>query len=94
VTAAQMLPDLTGLDGEEAVQVLDGNGFELHHTTKGGYDQFVHPDGSQVWVKPNGEIVRLGPKIKGRSIKAYRPRFDQYGNRTKSHSTGEKLGNW
>jgi predicted RNA binding protein YcfA (HicA-like mRNA interferase family) len=89
--AAQMLPDLTGWTGVEAVQVIEGTGFAFHHTTRGGYDQFVHPDGSQVWIKPNGEVVRLGPKVKGRASKKYRPRFDQYGNLTKSHSTGEKL---
>jgi len=91
VIAAQTLRDLTGWPGAQAVEALDDAGFEYHHTTRGGYRQWIHPDGSQVWVKPNGEIVRLGPKVKGRSGKAHRPRFDQHGKRTQSHSTGEKL---
>lgn len=89
--AAQTLPDMTGCTGVVAVQTLAEAGFAFHHATRGGYDEFVHPDGSQVWIKPNGEIVRLGPKVKGRTGKKYRPRFGQYGNRTKLHSTGEKL---
>jgi len=77
MSAAQTLPNLTGLTGVEAVQALDEVGFPFHHTTRGGHKQFGHPDGSQVWIKPNGDVVRLGPKVKGRATKKYRARFDQ-----------------
>jgi predicted RNA binding protein YcfA (HicA-like mRNA interferase family) len=91
MNAAQSLPDLTGWTAVQAVQAFEEAGFTFHHTTRGGYNQFNHSDGSQIWVKPNGEVVRLGPKVKGRASKKYRRRFDQHGNQTKLHSSGEKL---
>jgi len=89
--AAQVLPDLTGYKEREAAKALDQAGFVFHHTTAGGYMKYLHDDGSQIWIRPNGEVIRLGVKVKGRGGKGYRPRFDQQGNRTDLHSTGEKL---
>lgn len=74
-----------------AAQTLPDAGFVFRHETKGGYGRLVHEDGSQVWIKPSGDVVRLGPKVKAQSGKKYHPRFDQRGKVTKSHSTGEKL---
>ena len=89
--AVELLPDLTGLPGYGAVTALHEFGFAFVSETKGGYDKYVHEDGSQVWIRPNGEVIRLGPKVKARSGKKYHPRFDQSGHTTKLHSTGEVL---
>jgi|GEM_PF-4815348 len=56
-----------------------------------------HPDGSIIHIRPNGEIVRTGPKIRDMNGKTYRRRYDQYGNKIQfisganTHSTGENL---
>ncbi len=95
--AAQKLPNLTGLILEAAIATLANNGFEFKSTTKGGYQTFEHPDGSVIHIRPNGELVRTGPKIRDMNGKTYRRRYDQYGNQIQfvsganTHSTGENL---
>jgi RHS repeat-associated protein len=85
-SAASALPDLTGLTREAARDILEENGFKNKGTTPGGYEKWYHPDGSRVQIRPDGEIVRTGPKVDG-----YRPRIDAEGNRTDSHNTGERV---
>ncbi|ESP94651.1 RHS repeat domain-containing protein [Pseudoalteromonas luteoviolacea] len=98
--ASQGLPDLTGLSGEVAEDVLGDNGFGKTKTTKGGYQQWDHEDGSQVWVRPNGEIVRTGPKRPQKNNpngKKVRDRYGPDGQQIphepgkETHSTGEKV---
>lgn len=87
--AAQGLPNCTGVPGIKFIKKLSRAGFVSYGKTRGGYLEFRHTDGSVIWIRPNGEIVRLGPKIAGTTGKKYRPRFDQYGEKTHTHSTGE-----
>ncbi len=94
-TAAQELPNLTGKTLSEALIILINQGFQFKTQTQGGYETFQHPDGSQIHIRPNGEIVRTGPKIKAGDGKSYRRRYNQYGNQiefvsgAKTHNTGE-----
>jgi len=91
--AAQSLPDLTGKTSVEADQELEKAGFKQGKTTAGGYQHWKHSDGSEIWIRPNGEIVRVGPKIKSTNTgKLYSPRFGPDGRQLKptdSHNTGE-----
>lgn len=89
--AAQKLPDLSGKSAVQAAEALDDAGFRWKSETKGGYRRYVHADLSEVWIRPNGEVIRLSPKIKRGLEKGYHHRYDQNGNRTPSHSTGEKI---
>lgn len=89
--AVRALLDLTGFTEFGALAVIRGAGFTFLRVTKGGYHKYVHEDGSQIWIRPNGEVIRLGPKVRARDGKKYHPRFDQHGNATKLHSTGEYL---
>ena len=89
---SQVIPDLTGCSRRAACELLWTLGFFLNSETKGGYRKYSHVDGSQVWIKANGDVVRLGPKVTPRGGgKKYRPRFNQRGQRTQSHDTGETL---
>ncbi|HEY6805045.1 MAG TPA: RHS repeat-associated core domain-containing protein [Pyrinomonadaceae bacterium] len=91
-SAAERLPNLTGKTRTEARKILEEGGFENKGTTSGGYEKWYHEDGSRVQIRPNGEVVRSGPKITptGGGPK-YRPRIGQDGNPTSSHNTGEKV---
>lgn len=95
--AAQKLPDLTGKTPSEALTLLFSYGFKFKATTKGGYQTYVHPDGSVIHIRDNGEIVRTGPKLKTSDGKSYRRRYDQNGNQIQfipganTHNTGEIL---
>ncbi|MEG4232192.1 PASTA domain-containing protein [Microcoleus sp. Pol11C3] len=95
--AAQQLPDLTGQILSEAIAILESYGFQFQTSTKGGYQTFEDPDGSIIHIRPNGEIVRTGPKIRGTDGKTYRRRYNLDGNQIKfepganTHSTGEKV---
>ena len=95
--AAQQLPNLTEKTSSEAIATLITYGFYPKATTVGGYQSFAHPDGSIVHIRPDGEIVRTGPKIRGVTGKSYRRRYDQHGNQIKfipgagTHGTGERL---
>lgn len=95
--AAQQLPNLTGKTLIEAIAILNNQGFQFKTKTASGYETYQHPDGSQIHIRPNGEIVRTGPKLQDSSGKSYRRRSDQYGNKIKfipganTHNTGEIL---
>lgn len=89
--AVEGLMNLDGVGPELAIAVLERAGFEYRSETSGGYVKWIHPDRSQVWIRPNGEVVRLGPKVKGSAGKMYHPRYDQHGLRTRLHSTGERI---
>lgn len=78
--ADQQLPNLTGKTRLEARIVLSNHSFQFKSYTAGGYETYDHPDGSAIHLRPNGEIVRTGPKIRGNNGKYYRRRYDQFGN--------------
>jgi beta-lactam-binding protein with PASTA domain len=95
--AAQILVNLTGKNRSEAINILAAQGFQFKTQTIGGYENFEHPDGSIIHIRPTGEIVRTGPKIRGTNGKYYRRRYNQYGEQIKfipgdnTHNTGENL---
>jgi RHS repeat-associated protein len=99
---AENLPDLTGKSGEDAEKALEEAGFERGSKTSGGYERWRNSDGSEIWVRPDGEIVRLGPKEipEGKTFgkdKMYRPRYGPNGKRLgpgDSHNTGEILSGY
>lgn len=96
-SAAQQLPKLTGKTRSQAIAILNDRGFQFTTRTAGGYETFEHPDGSRIHIRPNGEVVRTGPKIRGENGKSYRRRYDPSGNQiqfipgTNTHQTGEIL---
>lgn len=63
-------------------------------TTAGGYTRYTFPDHSEIWIRPNGEIVRLPQREYGpqgeRTNKG--ARLDENGKLTSTHTTGEKVG--
>jgi RHS repeat-associated protein len=91
-SASEKLPNLTGKSREEADKELEDAGFSPKGETKGGYKEYRHPDGSRIWIRPNGDIVRLNPKVQPEGGgKGYRPRIGPDGTRIGTHNTGEKL---
>jgi RHS repeat-associated protein len=85
--AAARLRSLKGKSRAEAHKTIRNQGFEYHGTTRGGYVRYRHPDGSEIWIRPNGEVMRLGPKPPGQPN---RPRYDSRGN-VADHPQGECL---
>ncbi|MGH9822316.1 MAG: RHS repeat domain-containing protein, partial [Blastocatellia bacterium] len=86
-SGAGRLPNLDGATREEAGTILRETGFEYKGTTPGGYEKWYHPDGSRVQIRPDGEVVRSGPK----AGQGYRPRIGPDGQPTASHNTGERV---
>lgn len=92
--AAQTLPNLNGKSQEEAEQELNDAGFIQGNTSAGGYARWRHPDGSDVYIRPNGEVIRLGPKVAPTGGgKMYHPHYDPDGQITQEHNTGETINN-
>ena len=91
VPAASALKDLTGSTMSEAESALKNSGFVFKSLTAGGYHQWRHTDGSVIWIRPNGEIVRPGPKIRSSGGRMFAPRFNQRGERVTEHNTQEYL---
>ena len=95
--ASQQLLNLTAKNKSEALEIIADRGFVFKTKTEGGYETFEHPDGSLIHIRPAGEIVRTGPKIKNDRGKSYRRRQDQFGNQiqfmpgSNTHSTGENI---
>jgi hypothetical protein len=85
--AAARLPNLQGMDRADAHIAIRNLGFQYHGTTRGGYVRYRHPDGSEIWIRPNGEVMRLGPRPPGQPN---RPRYDPSGN-VGEHPQGEFL---
>jgi hypothetical protein len=69
---------------------LRSQGYQYHHTTKGGYVLYRHPNGSQIWIRPNGQVIRTGPPVTpSGGGKAYPPRVDASGNTITTHDPNE-----
>jgi RHS repeat-associated protein len=82
--------NLSGLSRADAHVAIRKAGFEYHGTTSGGYVRYRAPDGSEIWLRPNGEVVRLAPKVTPEGGgRAYNPRVDFEGSSLEGHNTGE-----
>src|ERR1700745_3836160 len=55
---ASLFGSLRGLSRVEADVFLRSLGAEMC-TTAGGYTRYTFSDSSEVWLRPNGEVVRL-----------------------------------
>ena len=64
-------------------------------TIAGGYTRYTFSDSSEVWIRPNGEVVRLPQREYGpqgqRTNKGRR--LDENGALTATHTTGERVEN-
>jgi RHS repeat-associated protein len=90
--AGGTISNLHGKNLAEAEQAMFGQGFSFTSETKGGYRRYDHSDGSQIWIRPNGEVQRLSPSISpGPNQKNYRQRYGPDGQVTQEHSTGEMV---
>lgn len=95
VTAAGVLvhnncPNLSGMSRADAHIAIRNAGYNYHGTTAGGYVRYRHPSGAEIQIRPNGEVIRLGPPVTPQGGgRPYHPRIDDQGNRIPTHSTGE-----
>ena len=92
------VPDLGGMTPEEATGAITDAGFG--GASAGENKTHKHPDGSRITVKPDGTIIRTGPRTKAGSTKkdgrsgnpsGYRPRVDSDGQPTGDHNPPEKI---
>jgi RHS repeat-associated protein len=94
VSAIQKLRNLAGMGRGQARSELSKEGFKRKPDTGGSYEKWKHSDGSEVWIRPNGEVVRV-PSAKtvqqaGKSGKGWR--VDPDGNVVRPHTyTPEKV---
>jgi hypothetical protein len=84
--------NLAGKTRAEAHVAIRQAGYNYHGTSAGGYVRYRHPSGAEIQIRPNGEVIRLGPPVAppggGRR---YHPRIDHTGNPVPTHNTGEFL---
>jgi hypothetical protein len=76
----------------EADVFLRSLGAEVR-TTAGGYTRYTFLDSSEVWLRPNGEVVRLPQReydSQGQRINKGM-RLDENGILTALHTTGERV---
>ncbi len=84
------VPNLAGMSRADAHIAIRQAGYNYHGTTAGGYVRYRHPSGGEIQIRPNGEIIRLGPPVTPQGGgRPYNPRIDHEGNRIPTHSTGE-----
>lgn len=84
------VPDMTSELPLNWVTQLSRAGYKLHGITPSNYVRFRHTDSSEVWIRPNGEVVRLAPKVTpSGGGKKYNPRVNSMGEILETHSTGE-----
>lgn len=86
------VPDLHGYAIDRVEATMRGAGFSFRSQTSGGYRRYTAGDGSEIWIRPDGEVQRLGPKVSpGPNQRSYRQRYGPDGAVTKDHSTGERV---
>jgi hypothetical protein len=76
----------------EADVFLRSLGAEVRMTA-GGYTRYKFSDRSEVWIRPNGEVVRLPQRVydpHGQRINKGM-RLDENGTLTATHTTGERV---
>lgn len=61
------VPDLGGMNPEEATEAITGAGFG--EPSAGDNKTYKHPDGGRITIQPDGTIVRTGPNTKGAQLK-------------------------
>ena len=93
--AAGEVPDLGGKSKGEAEEELKTAGFKEKATTADGVTRWDHPDGSRIFVYPDGRISRQAPKVQNPDPNGagYRPRVGPDGKifYGADHNTGEKI---
>jgi hypothetical protein len=91
--ASSQVPDLTGMSQAEADQILGESGFSLHSISESGaYATYQAGDGSRVTIRlSDGRVTRTSTIDMGPNVKNRTQRWDQNGNPTDSHDTGENL---
>ena len=91
---ASTFGSLREMSRAEADVFLRSLGAEVR-TTAGGYTRYKFSDGSEVWIRPNGEVVRLPQREYDpqgqRTNKGMR--LDENGALTATHTTGERVEN-
>ena len=89
---ASTFGSLRGMSRVEADMFLRSLGAEVH-TTAGGYTRYKFSDSSEVWIRPNGQVVRLPQREYDpqgqRTNKGMR--LDENGALTAAHTTGERV---
>jgi len=85
------LHEMSRMEVDEFLRTL---GAEVR-ITAGGYTRYKFPDSSEVWIRPNGEVVRLPRREYDRQGQRTNKgaRLDENGALTSTHTTGEKVGN-
>lgn len=84
------VPNLAGMSRADAHVTIQQAGYTYHGTSAGGYVRYRHPSGAEIHIRPNGEIIRLGPPVTPQGGgRPYHPRIDYQGNPIPTHSTGE-----
>ena len=88
--AGGVVAKATRMNRADFHKLVRDRGFRYHNTTKGGYVRYDHPDGSRIWVRPDGQVIRLGPKIfPPGGGKGYRPHVDRDGKPVDTHDPDE-----
>ncbi|MHB9082104.1 MAG: hypothetical protein ACYC3X_31965, partial [Pirellulaceae bacterium] len=83
-------PEATVSNRADLHMQLREEGYTYHGTTKGGYVRYRLLDGPDVWIRPNGEVIRLGPKVTpADGGKPYPLRIDANGNVLNNHNPGD-----
>ncbi|WP_239428540.1 hypothetical protein [Snodgrassella communis] len=76
---------------KELREDLEKQGFTRKPDSAGGYEQWVRSsDQSKVWIKTNGEVIRIQRVWQKNGLKKYNERQNYWGERLadQSHSTG------
>ena len=89
---ASTFGSLHGMSRMEVDEFLRTLGAEVR-ITAGGYTRYRFPDSSEVWIRPNGEVVRLPQREYNRQGQRINKgaRLDENGALTSTHTTGEKV---
>lgn len=90
---ASCVGNLTGMTRAEVDVALTAQG-ATKHVTGGGYTHYRFPDGSQVFIRPDGRVGRVAApqydQITGKRTNRGQ-RLDQDGQPTTNHDSGDSV---
>jgi hypothetical protein len=93
---AAAIPDLSGKTRAEADALLRSQGATVK-TTGGGYTHYIFPDRSEIWIRPDGEVIRLeAPRYGPTGVRINKgqrlgPNGELLPRTPASHHTGERV---
>jgi len=89
IWAVQKLKSLKWKTFKEAKKLIEKIWFKYNWKTPWWYDKFKHPDGSEIQIRPNWEVVRTKKVWTSDWTRKFPQRYNENGKAIDTHNSWE-----